>query len=305
LAHFNSHESMGPLAFSPDGKVLATGSKSFEGGSIHLWDIAAGRELCRHTGHREGIASIAFSPDGKLVASGTGSSGYRDSSVHVWEAATGCLIRRFEGHHSCVMSMDFAPDGLTVASGAGDSTILLWDITGRRGDGHWQTKPLTPRQLEACWTALANEDAAKAYDAVWMFVAAPEQAASFLRKHLLPVPRPDAKTVARLIADLGSDDFPMRQKATEELSKLGDAITPDLRRALDGKPSLEMRCRIQQLLDQTRDWTAERLREHRAIQALEHIGTRSAREVLQTLASGAPPALRTEAAKAALQRLAQ
>jgi len=180
--------------------------------------------------------------------------------------------------------VDFSPDGLTVASGAGDSTILLWDITGRRGDGSWHAKPLTQRQLEACRTALSNEDAAKAYDAVWALVAAPEQAVPLLQKHLPPVPRPDAKTVAHLIADLDSDHFMVRQKATEELSKLGDAITPALRQALDGKPSLEVRRRIQRLLDQSRDWTAERLRDHRAIQALEHIGTNPAREVLRALA---------------------
>ena len=56
----------------------------------------------------------------------------------MWEAATGRLIRRFEGHHGDVSSVAFAPDGLSLASGGGDSTILLWDITGRRPDGRWQ-----------------------------------------------------------------------------------------------------------------------------------------------------------------------
>ncbi|HTU90847.1 MAG TPA: WD40 repeat domain-containing protein, partial [Gemmataceae bacterium] len=293
------------LAFSPDGKVIATGDASRDGRFVRLWDTATGKELCRHTGHREDVGAVAFSPDGKLVASGAGSIGREDNSVHVWEAATGRLIRRFEGHHSCVGSVVFSPDGLSVASGAGDSTILLWDITGRRADDRWHAKPLTPRQLEACWAALANEDAAKAYDAGWALVAAPEQAVPFMHKHLPPVPRPDAKFVARLLADLDSDHFMTRQKATEELSKLGDAITPALRRTLENKPSLEVHRRIQQLLDQTRDWTAERLRDHRAIQALEHIGTKQARLVLQALAEGTPEAQRTEEAKAALQRLSR
>lgn len=290
------------LAFSPDGQLIATGDRSREGCFVHLWDTATGKEVCRHTGHREEVCAIAFSPDGKLIASGAGLFGQKDNSVHVWEAATGRLLRRFEGHHSCVGSVAFSPDGLTVASGAGDSTILLWDITGRRADSRWHAKPLTPRELDACWAALANEDAAKAYDAVWRLVAAPEQAVPFLREHLPPVPRPDAKAVARWIADLDSDDFMARQKATEEMGKLGDAIAPALRQALAGKPSLEVRRRIQQLLDQTRDWTAERLRDHRAIQALEHIGTRPAKEVLQRLAAGAADTLRTDEAKAALRR---
>jgi hypothetical protein len=269
-----------------------------------LWDTATGRELCRHTGHREEVGAIAFSPDGKLVASGAGWFGQKDNSVHIWEGATGRSIRRFEGHHSCVGSVAFSPDGLTVASGAGDSTILLWDITGRRSDGRWHAKPLTSHELDACWIDLANEDAAKAYDALWRLAAVPEQAVPFLRQHMPPVPRPDAKALARWIADLDSEDFMVRQKATDELSKLGDAITPALREALQGKPSLEMRRRIQQLLDQSRDWTSERSRAHRAIQALEHIASPAAREVLQVLAEGAPESFRTVQAKASLQRMA-
>ncbi len=293
------------LAFSPDGKVIASGGSSRAGCFAHLWDTATGRELCRHTGHRDEVCALAFSPDGKLVASGAGSTGQKDNSVHIWEAVTGKLIRRFEGHHSCVGALSFSPDGLSVASGAGDSTILLWDITGQRTDGRWHVKPLTPRQLDACWTELANEDAVKAYDAVGSLIVAPEQAVPFLQKHLPPVQRPDDKSVARLIADLDSNDFTTRQKATDELSKLGDAIAQNLRRALENKPSLEVRRRIQQLLDQTRDWTAERLRDHRAILALEHIGTKPAREVLEGLAAGAPESQHTEEAKAALQRLAR
>jgi RNA polymerase sigma factor (sigma-70 family) len=297
---FDNHGAgISPDAFSPDGKVLATAN---DPAAVCLFDMTTGKELCRHSGHA-GFGAVAFSPDGKLVVSGGGND--EDNFIDVWEAATGRLIRRFEGHHSWVSAATFAADGLTAASSAGDSTILLWDITGRQKDGKLRPAVLTPRQLEACWTALANEDAAKAYDTVWALVAVPEQAVPFLHKHLSPVPRPDAKAVAQLIADLDSEKFQVRQKATEELSKLGDAAAPALRQALESKPSLEMRRRLQQLLDQTRDWTAERLRDHRAIQALEHIGTRQARDVLERLASGAPESFRTEEAKTTLARLAR
>jgi hypothetical protein len=251
------------------------------------------------------VGAIAISPDGKLVASAGEGKTAADNAVRIWEAATGRLIRSFEGHHSWVCGTAFSPDGLSVASGAFDSTILLWDITGRRAGGRWEAKPLTPRELDACWTALAGEDAAKAYDAVWALAAAPGQAASFLGKHLVPAPLPDAKAVARWIADLDSEDFSVRQNATAELRDLGDAIVPTLRAPLQGRPTLETRRRVQQLLDLSVGWTPERLRDHRALQALEHIGTRSAREVLQRLAEGAPQARRTEEAKAAVRRLGQ
>jgi hypothetical protein len=295
---------IGGIAFSPDGKVLAIGDwdMGVRGEPlVRLWDTATGKELGRYGGHRKGSVAVAFSADGKLVAS-AGNGNYEDNSIHVWEAATGRLIRRFDSH-TFVFVVKFAADGLTVASNAGDSTILLCDITGQQKDGKLSPAALTPRQLDACWTVLANEDAAKAYDAVWMLVASGEQSVPSLQKHLRPVSRPDAEMVSRLIADLDSDYFNVRQHAMEELSKLGDTITPTLRQALDGKPALEVGRRLQQLLDRSRDWTPERLREHRALQALEHIGTAQAKEVLEALAAGAPGACRTTEAKAVLRRL--
>ncbi len=300
----NGGAGISPDAFSPDGKVLATAHnpRGTREELIRLFDMTTGKELCRHRGH-SGFGAVAFSPDGKLVVSGGGK--LEDNSIDVWEAATGQLIRRFEGHHSWVSAVTFASDGLTVASSAGDSTILLWDITGRQKDGKLPTAALTPRQLEACWAELAHEDAARAYDAVWALVAAPEQAVPFMEKKLSPVPRPDRNTTAGLIADLDSYDFTARKRAAEKLTRLGDAISPILRRSLENKPSLEVRRRLQQLLDQSREWTPIRLRDHRAIQALEHIGTPQAKRVLQKLAAGAPETLRTEEPKAALQRLAK
>jgi RNA polymerase sigma factor (sigma-70 family) len=299
---FDSQGWVTVLVFSPDGKVLA----SWHNGSpdkpfIRLWDVATGKELCRHNGNPGGNGIIAFSPDGKLVASGedgwSSHTAKAAADIHLWEAATGRLIRRFEGHHSGVRSLAFSPDGLKLASGSGDSTILIWDITGRP-----RKEALTPSELDTCWNALADADPAKAYDAVWALVAAPEQALPFLRKHLPPVPHPDAKIIAGLLADLDTSDFKAREKATEALKKLGDAAVPALRRTLMGQTSLEMRRRVQELLDRTREWNAERLREHRAMQALEHIGTRQAREVLEEIAAGAAGARRTEEAKAALRR---
>jgi hypothetical protein len=303
IRSFAINDTFTGLAFSPDGKVLAGGNGYRQDAFVRLWDVRTGAELCRHTGHRESSGAIAFSPDGKLVASATGSLAWEDNSVHVWEAATGRLIRRFEGHHSDVGSVAFSPDGLTVASGGSDSTILLWDITGRRRDGQWSAKQLTAQELDACWTALAGDSAARAYDAVWSLVAAPEQALPLLRQRLLSAPRPDAKTVASLIEDLDSGEYSVRQKASRELARLGEAAVPAVQQALEGKPPPEVRRRLQQQLDQSRRWSGERLRDHRAIQVLEHIGTRAARVMLETLADGAPGVYRTEAARQALRRL--
>jgi hypothetical protein len=289
------------LAFSPDGKVLAGSSRHLGGNIVRLWDTETGRELCRYSGHPSLVSGIAFSPDGKLVASGD--LGTRDNSVRVWEAATGRLIRRFEGHHSGVQSVAFSPDGLIVASGGRDSTILLWDITGRQKNGKLPSLALTPRKLDACWIGLADEDAAKAYDAVWILASAPEQSVPFLQRQLPPVPHTDAAILARLIEELDSTEFKVRERATEQLRKLDKVAVPALQKTLDGRPSAEVRKRIQTLVEQPHAWTPERLREHRALQALEHMDSKKGRGVLEALADGAPGAQRTEEAKAALQRL--
>ena len=132
------------------------------------------------------------------------------------------------------------------------------------------------------------------------------QAVPFLQERLKPVAAVDGKRLAQLIAHLDSDEFTARQKATEALERLGDLAVPALEKALAGKPALEMRTRIERLLE-----TADRmpppevLRSLRAVEALEHAGTPEARQRLEALAKGADGARLTREAQAALQRLAK
>src|SRR5262249_40434681 len=59
----------GPLAFSPDSKILAV--RSGKDHAIHLWDIATAKELTRFAGHQAGVHALAFSPNGRALASGS------------------------------------------------------------------------------------------------------------------------------------------------------------------------------------------------------------------------------------------
>jgi RNA polymerase sigma factor (sigma-70 family) len=307
LAKFASREWVSSLAFSPDGKILA--SASWHGSTKpHLWDAATGKEL-RFLEQRSSIGApnlyaVTFSPDGKWLA---GAGADHDQKVHVWEVNTGLEVRTFRGHvGGGVLSIAYSPDGRTLASGGGDSSILLWDFTGRIRNGRLQSAKWRPRQLEQRWIDLASTAGPQAVQALWDLVAAPEQAVALLRQRIKPVEPADAQRVEQLIRDLDSDDFQTRSKATQELEKIVDGAAPMLREKLAEKPSLEMRQRIKQVLSKLEPTaSAERLRELRAIQVLEYADTNEAREFLRTLAKGLAESRLTREAKASLQRLAR
>jgi WD40 repeat protein len=78
--------------------------------------------------HTAQITGLAFSADGRSLATGG-----EDGTVGVWEAASGTLRRQFAGHLGPVTAIAFSPDGALLVSGARtvDSTLLVWDVTGR------------------------------------------------------------------------------------------------------------------------------------------------------------------------------
>jgi hypothetical protein len=119
------------------------------------------------------------------------------------------------------------------------------------------------------------------------------------------VKAPDAARVKRLLADLGSERFAVRQRATDELERLAELAEPALRQLLATDPPLEVRQRLQALLKRL-EWPVsdpEALRGLRALEALERIATAEARQVLTGLAGGAPDARLTREASEALRRL--
>ena len=107
------------VAFSPDGKRVASGSKDK---TVRLWDAESGEAITTLEGHSGYVNSVAFSPDGKRVASGSW-----DMTIRLWDAESGEAITTLEGHSQSVSSVAFSPDGKRVASGSHDETIRLWD----------------------------------------------------------------------------------------------------------------------------------------------------------------------------------
>jgi serine/threonine protein kinase/Tol biopolymer transport system component len=119
------------VAFSPDGKTLASGGGYFSAdlkpGEIMIWDVETGKLRESLKGHTGGVWSVAFSPDGKTLASASA-----DKTVKLWDVKTGSAKASLEGHADWVRSVAFTPDGDSVASASNDQTIKVWDVkTGR------------------------------------------------------------------------------------------------------------------------------------------------------------------------------
>jgi WD40 repeat protein len=303
---------------SPDGRLLVLrkpnkeGDEGHRGATLGLWDTQRRRCLATRLSAAGVFAGnpcsisvggppqyVSFSPDGKAVAA----CGL-DGRIHVWEVASGGERCQLVGNRHGISSLCFAPDGKRLASGSPDGTLLIWDVTGMNGADQG-AEPLTDKALTTLWADLKEEDAARAYQAICRLQNAPDRAVPFFTAHFEPARGPDPAEIAKLIADLDSDRFAVRQAAEDKLRELGEQARPALEKALANKSSLPLGVRrtIENLLKRGESRTPEHLRQTRAIEVLETIGTPASQRLLERLAGGAPGMHLTRLAQESLLRL--
>lgn len=108
------------VAFSPDGKLLATGDFAFK---VQIRDPKTGVVLRVLDGHTGAVNSVAFTPDSKMLATGS-----LDKSIRLWDLATGKATKTLTGHTNWVLSVAVSADGKTIASASNDQTGRIWDL---------------------------------------------------------------------------------------------------------------------------------------------------------------------------------
>lgn len=114
------------VAFSPDGKTLATGGPAAgEIGVVRLWDLKTGKAsgVLRNAEHGV-VACLAFSPDGKRLAVGTA---FEDPPLRIWDVATGKVAASCKLDTEWITVVAFGPDGSNVAGGTKEGTVYLVD----------------------------------------------------------------------------------------------------------------------------------------------------------------------------------
>ncbi len=281
-------------SFSHDGAlVLGNGIQTTDG--LRVWESATGKVVA-HLKPKVWIHQVAFHPNNRLLAINT------NDGIHLYDAVTSKLLavcRMPKDVMSSEICFDFSLDGRRLATGMPDGTILLWDVSLP------PSKPqhLQAREIASLWADLADTDAAKAWRAVWRLSDAPNDALAFLRGHMKPYryPTASANEMRKLLADLDSDSFEVRDAAAKRLNELSFQVEPALRAALNAKPSLEQRRRIEELLVAAPPPpTPEELRQLRALIVLERIGTPEARRLLEEVAKGPPSARLTRQALSCL-----
>jgi WD40 repeat protein len=261
-----SKDSVGGLAFSPDGRQLAIA----QGTSVRLFQLDKARDPIAHfeAPHAAPLGRTAFSPNGTTIAAAEQngvwlwdlrtaqlrwrhrSTGWAlslnyspdglmlaapaETDVLVLDVPSGAVVAQLPGHEGTIYPVRFLPDGLRLVSGSQDDTVIVWDLCralappGVGGRGQVE---------DALWAALGGEDVPAVYRAAAAMLQRANDVLPRAREILRADPRGDRWT--RLIRSLSSDDVKERNRAHLELERGGTAAAAAVSEALRDPPQGE------------------------------------------------------------------
>jgi DNA-binding beta-propeller fold protein YncE/mono/diheme cytochrome c family protein len=145
------------VAFSPDGKWLATGTY----GRVTVWDLATARPLKVLTNVLGAVNDLKFSPNGKLLAVAGGQPSAR-GDLRLFDTAEWKLLSSLGGHHDTVSCVSFSPDGTQLVSASFDKTVRLWSVSEAKlvhsYTGHSDFVYAVAFGPDGTWYATASKD---------------------------------------------------------------------------------------------------------------------------------------------------
>ena len=237
------------LSFSPDGRHLWALVPEV---GLMVFDVVTQQNRELPLAMRRNNLAASFAPTGRLVAVATAGDRGQERVLSVRELASNGERFRMPLAMGCARRIAFSHDGRYLATAHPDTTVLIWNLNALPSPVP-MPKRLTDKELAQLWDDLAGVDAELGYRAIRVFSANPGQTLPFLQNRLKPTPALVPQMVTKLIANLDSDQFPIRERAAKQLAPWDDAILADVKKALDRTSTLESRRRLERLLNELTD----------------------------------------------------
>jgi|GEM_PF-7105509 len=285
------------MVFSADSRFLAFWDQN---GTVVVADVRTGT-VARRIQNGEGddaVTSLALSSDGKRL--GVGSA---IGSVTVYDLTTGEILAPFGGHAGPVTGLVFTADGKRLISTSQDGTALVWSVPEHAIPLGPATNPVITS--DEAYQLLGSTDPAQAQRGLDYFYRHPAEAVKQASTRMPAPTATPASKLAQLVADLANDDFPTREAAVKALEKIGGEAGALLKEVMGKSESAEARKLAGELLGKI-EAPASRpddLRILRVVEAMEHLRTPEARQLLEKWATGPAGHRLTVEATAALERL--
>lgn len=273
-----------PLRLTSDGKLLLFGHKD----GLGLLEVATGKKRAhlRVEGYPD-LAGAALAPNGARFAVACRETEEEKSTrrVYLIDLVTGRSCGELRGAEGAT-ALAFSPDGSRLACGHADGSATIWDVSARFRSTE-AVKEWNAKEAETLRADLAKEDAETAFRAMARLAGEPARAVPLL-KEWLPAQAGDAERLQKWLAEMDSNEFANRERAAEELTKLGEEARPAIERALAGKPSAEVRRQLERVLEKLSPprFLPSQLRVVRSVELLQRLGTPEARRLLEAIAAG-------------------